>query len=69
MEDNKQTVSSRRMYAQELALLSLVRRGEAHKKVDRLGKTIYKLECENPWVPTPPQEPREKIPQMEILTP
>ena len=34
------------MYAQELALLSLVRRGEAHKKVDRLGKTIYKLECE-----------------------
>ena len=69
MEDNKQTVSSRRMYAQELALLSLVRRGEAHKKVDRMGKTIYKLECENPWVPTPPQEQRTKIPQMEILTP
>ena len=69
MEDNKQTVSSRRMYAQELALLSLVRRGEAHKKVDRLGKTIYKLECENPWVPTPPQEQRTKIPQIEIHTP
>lgn len=50
-------------------MLSLVRRGEAHKKVDRLGKTIYKLECENPWVPTPPQEQRTKIPQMEILTP
>ena len=69
MEDNKQTVSSRRMYAQEMALLSLVRRGEAHKKVDRLGKTIYKLKCENPWVPTPPQEQRTKIPQMEFLTP
>ena len=69
MEDNKQTVSSRRMYAQELALLSLMRRGEAHKKVDRLGKTIYKLECESPWVPTPKKEQRTKIPQMEILTP
>ena len=69
MEDNKQTVSSRRMYAQELALLSLVRRGEAHKKVDRLGKTIYKLKCDNPWKPTPKEEQRTKIPQMEILTP
>lgn len=69
MEDNKQTVSPRRMYAQELALLSLVRRGEAHKKVDRLGKTIYKLKCESPWVPTPKEEQRTKIPQMEILTP
>lgn len=69
MEDNKQTVSSRRMYAQELALLSLVRRGEAHKKVLNFGKTIYKLDCENPWVPTPKEEQRTKIPQMEILTP
>ena len=68
MEDNRQTVSSRRMYAQELALLSLVRRGEAHKKVLNFGKVIYKLDCENPWVPTPPQEQRAKIPQMEILT-
>ena len=50
-------------------MLSLVRRGEAHKKVDRLGKTIYKLDCENPWEPTPKEEQRTKIPQMEILTP
>ena len=57
------------MYAQELALLSLVRRGEAHEKVDSQGKTIYKLKCDNPWVPTPKEENRTKIPQMEILTP
>lgn len=62
------TVSTRRMYAQELALLSLVRRGEAHKKVLNFGKVVYKLDCENPWVPTPKDERRTKIPQMEILT-
>ena len=56
------------MYAQELALLSLVRRGEAHKKVLNFGKVVYKLDCENPWVPTPKDERRTKIPQMEILT-
>ena len=62
------TVSTRRMYAQELALLSLVRRGEAHKKVLNFGKVVYKLDCENPLVPTPKDERRTKIPQMEILT-
>ena len=69
MEDNKQTVSSRRMYAQELALLSLVRRGEAHKKVLNFGKVVYKLDCVDPWTPTPKQEERQRIPQIELHTP
>ncbi len=69
MEDNKQTVSSRRMYAQELALLSLVRRGEAHKKVLNFGKVVYKLDCVDPWTPTPKPEERQRIPQIEIHTP
>ena len=50
-------------------MLSLVHRGEAHKKVDRLGKTIYKLECENPWEPTPKEDEKRKvIPQVELHT-
>lgn len=69
MEDNKQTVSSRRMYLQELALLSLVRRGEAHKKVLNFGKVIYKLDCVDQWTPTPKTEERQRIPQIEIHTP
>ena len=69
MEDNKQTVSSRRMYIQELALLSLVRRGECKEPVHQFGRTFYKLKCDNPWEPTPKDEQRTKIPQMEILTP
>lgn len=50
-------------------MLSIVRRGEAHKKVDGIGKIIYKLNCENPWVPTPKDELRKQIPQIEIHTP
>lgn len=57
------------MYLQELALLSLIRRGECHEPVMQFGKPFYKLKCENPWVPTPKEEQRTKIPQMEILTP
>lgn len=63
------TVSTRRMYLQELALLSLIRRGECHEPVMQFGKPFYKLKCENPWVPTQKDEQRTKIPQMEILTP
>ena len=57
------------MYLQELALLSLVRRGEAVKKdVPFIKKTIYKLKCENPWEPTRPGEQRTEIPQVELHT-
>lgn len=57
------------MYIQELALLSLVRRGETKEPVMQFGRQIYKLKCENPWEPTPKEEQRTKIPQMEMLNP
>ena len=63
------TVSTKRMYLQELALLSLIRRGECHEPVMQFGKLFYKLKCENPWVPTQKEENRTKIPQIEIHTP
>lgn len=69
MEDNKQTVSSRRMYAQELALLSLIRKGETEKPVIKFGREYYKLKCADTKTPTPKSEERQRIPQMEILTP
>jgi len=59
---------AKRMYLQELALLSLVHRGEAHKKVTGIGTTIYKLDCPDPWTPTPPAEQRKVIPQVELHT-
>lgn len=62
------TVSSRRMYIQELALLSLVRRGECEKPVMQFGRQFYKIKCGNPWVPTPKEENRTKIPQVELHT-
>ena len=61
--------NERRMYLQELALLSLVRRGEAHERTDITGKTIYKLDCEDPWTPTPKHDEKRKvIPQVELHT-
>lgn len=50
-------------------MLSLVRRGEAHKKVLNFGKVIYKLDCVDQWTPTPKTEERQRIPQIEIHTP
>ena len=55
----------RRMYIQEIAILSLVRRGEAVKKVSRIGKVVYKLKCENPWVKTVKEQPT-KLPQIQL---
>lgn len=46
------TVSPCRMRLQEIALLDLVLRGYAQKKVLKTGKTIYKIDCENPWQPS-----------------
>ena len=59
---------AKRMYLQELALLSLVRKGEAHKKETKIGTTIYKLDCADPWTPTPKEEQRTEIPQVELHT-
>lgn len=65
----KITVSKRRMYLQELALLSFIRRGECHEPIIKFNKPFYKLKCDNPWEPTPKPRQREIIPQMEILKP
>ena len=69
--------NNRRMYLQELAILGLVRDGEA-VPFNFYGKTIYKLKTENHWEKTPnfispfpntqPEHiKRTKIPQQEIL--
>lgn len=61
------TLKNRRMFIQEMALLNIVRRGEAEPRM-LFGRTIYKLKTEKPWVKTPKiEEPRTKIPQEEIL--
>lgn len=57
--------NSRRMYIQEVALLSLVRRGEAVKKINGIGKVIYKLKCENPWEKTIKEQ--TEIPQIQLI--
>ena len=67
--ENKTQTSARRMYIQELALLSLVRRGETEKPVIKFGREDYKLKCADPKTPTPKPEERQRIPQIEIHTP
>lgn len=63
----EQTLKNRRMFIQEMALLNIVKRGEAEPRT-LFGRTIYKLKTENPWVKTPKmEEPRTIIPQQEIL--
>ena len=46
------TVSPYRMRIQEIALVSLIKRGECEYPIYRYGRRIYKVKCENPWVRT-----------------
>lgn len=67
--ENKTQTSARRMYIQELALLSLIRKGETEKPVIKFGRKYYKLKCADTKTPTPKSEERHRIPQIEIHTP